>query len=89
MGEFVATVLKEGAIAFIGCKITKVLGQKEISEMISATGWCIVGIEFIQPAMNMTKWVNDKISEYKALVEATKSLPEKLNPFKRFMPWKI
>jgi hypothetical protein len=38
-------VMKSGMLALIGSKITKAIGEKEISEIIEGTGWAIVGID--------------------------------------------
>jgi hypothetical protein len=48
METLLIDILKSGSIAFFGSKITKSLQQKEISEILEASGWCIVGIDVVK-----------------------------------------
>lgn len=54
-----ADILKSGTVAFLGCKITKAMGQKEISELIGGTGWCIVGVDIIMIVQKPVKVLID------------------------------
>lgn len=47
MRNLIISILTQGAIAFIGSRVTKVVGQTEISQLISASGWAIIGINLL------------------------------------------
>lgn len=38
-------ILKSGLAALIISRVAKGIGQKDISEIISAAGWCVVGLD--------------------------------------------
>lgn len=48
MQDIIITILTQGSIAFIGSRITKVLGQVEISELIGGSGWALVGVSLLK-----------------------------------------
>lgn len=52
-------IIRSGSIAFIGCKITKALQEKEISEFISASGWSIVGIDIVALVLPIIKGIEN------------------------------
>lgn len=59
MTTFLATLLIDGSTAFIGSKISQSLGQKEISEMIAASGYAVIGISLLGPIT----WTVKKLME--------------------------
>lgn len=83
METLLLTILKQGSLAFIGSKITKVMGQKEISELISAGGWSIIGISAVEnvvlPVIDWVGGVSDSIGGFfdkiEGIGESFKNLP--------------
>lgn len=66
MEAFIITLLKQGSIAFLGCKMTKVLNQKEISELLAASGLAVVGLSGVEMLIPVIKGVEvffDKVGE--------------------------
>jgi hypothetical protein len=46
-GDLLIDIIKTGTVALIGTKVTKAIGQKEISEIINGTGWLICGVDIV------------------------------------------
>lgn len=44
MEDLIITILRQGGLAFLGMHITRALQQKEISDIIQASGWAAIGI---------------------------------------------
>jgi hypothetical protein len=55
MDDLIIAILKNGAIAFVGAKITKAMSQKEIAEIIEAAGWCSIGMDLIRLVLMVAK----------------------------------
>lgn len=75
MENFLICILKNGALAFLGCRITRALSQKEISEIIAASGWVMIGISAMEPikaGMNCVKAVANGLSEVASSFKAIK-----------------
>lgn len=77
MERLLIAILKQGTIAFIGCKITRAIGQREISEMISAGGWAILGITLVDgviiPAI---KWVEGAVETVDGILDKIESISD-------------
>ncbi len=69
MEELVLTILKQGSMAFIGCKITRAMGQKEISEIIATSGWAIIGVAALDVILDVINWVNNTASNIEKFVD--------------------
>jgi hypothetical protein len=59
----VVDILRSGALSFLFSKITKSIGQKEISEIIAGAGWAIIGVDFLNIIVPGIKTVTDSIDK--------------------------
>jgi len=57
MEDLIITIIKQGSFAFLASRITKALGQKEISDIIVASGWAMVSIEALDVVLKAVKSV--------------------------------
>ncbi len=70
MGRLTVIILQQGSIAFIGCKLIKSLGQREISEIIAASGWSIVGVGLLNYAIiPLIMWVRSTVDLIKIIAD--------------------
>lgn len=80
METLLLTILKQGSIAFVGCKVTKSIGQKEISEFIAASGWAIIGISAVDNlVMPVINWVGGISSTLGAISDKLSGIGEFFN----------
>lgn len=84
MEVLLITIFKNGTIAFLGSKITRALQQKEISEIIEASGWCIIGIDVIKLVIPIIKGIEkffdrmDKsVENFDKVIESIKTIMPK------------
>jgi hypothetical protein len=66
----VIDILKSGSLAFLFSKITKAIGQKEISEIIAGSGWAIIGVDFLAIIVPGIKTVTDSIDKTTAFFQS-------------------
>jgi predicted histidine transporter YuiF (NhaC family) len=64
----VIDILKSGSMAFFFSKITKAIGQKEISEIIAGSGWALVAMDTFAIIVPGIKTVIDSIDKVEKLV---------------------
>lgn len=62
VGGIGADILINGAITFISQKALKCLGKKDYADIISMTGWCLIGGSFVKFVLELSNAiVNSKI----------------------------
>jgi hypothetical protein len=59
MGGLLADVVKTACITLMGSAVVKVLGQKETSDIIRATGISLVGVQTLQALQPLIKGVKE------------------------------
>jgi hypothetical protein len=45
--SLVADIIRSGILALIGSRVTRSIGEKDISDIISGTGWAIIAVDVI------------------------------------------
>lgn len=81
MRNLIIVVLKLGSLTFIGSRVVRVLGQKEISNLIEASGWAIVGISAVENViLPMVIWVVNTFDKIGEIVNYVDELVSKI-PF--------
>lgn len=73
MEPVIFTAIRHGSTAFIGSRVTKALGQKEISELIGGSGWLIVWITMLGPEFETFKEITNFFNGCAAVIEAISS----------------
>jgi hypothetical protein len=81
VADVLIEMLKSGAIAFVGSKLTKALNQKEISEFIAAGGWCAIGIGSVKILTPFFKALHDSIIRTTETVDKISNIFEKMGGF--------
>jgi hypothetical protein len=71
-------LIKSGATAFIGTKVTKALSQKEISETIAACGWLVVGYEVVRLLVPIVNGIHGFFNGASSLFDKADSIVDKL-----------
>ena len=59
IAKYESDIVKSGIVAIIISRMSKAIGEKEISEIISGCGWLIVGID----VLNIVKVVGEFIKK--------------------------
>lgn len=71
-------IVKSGTIALVGTKITKAIGEKEISEIIAGTGWTIVGINMVLMITPVVKGIQNFFDKATKMFDAMSNTFEKM-----------
>lgn len=48
MNEILIDMVKVGMISLVSSKIAKAIGEKDISEIIAGSGWCVIGVDTVR-----------------------------------------
>jgi hypothetical protein len=56
--DLMADIIRSGVLALIGSRVARAIGEKDISEIISGTGWCIIGVDIIKILLPIAKAVS-------------------------------
>ena len=75
--EVIVLTLKQCAIAFLGSKITKAMNEKEISEILTASFWTMLGINMVLPTLEFL----NKIAHFIAVVAGAVEKVSNIIPF--------
>lgn len=80
-GDLIAGILKAGMISFVGSRLMRALNQKEISEIIAASGWCVIGINGSTIVLNAIKWINNMVDKGQAFGDKIELFFDKIDIF--------
>lgn len=57
--DLIGNIIKNGMFTLIGSKITRAIGEKDISDIIAGTGWAIIAVNVLEIVTPMIKTIND------------------------------
>jgi hypothetical protein len=49
--------LKVGITSLVISKVAKTIGQKDIAEIIHATGWCVIALDVVKACAAISNWL--------------------------------
>lgn len=71
-------IIRSGSIAFVGSKVVKAFGEKEISEIIAGTGWLVVGVDMVMMVSPVVKGIQTFFDKATNMFNAIGNAFEKL-----------
>lgn len=77
-GGLIIAVAKTGLVTLVVSKFTKAIGEKEISEIITAVGIIIIGVYVIQAFMPLAQGVQDFANNINNAVKGLGNIIDKL-----------